>query len=272
MKELMVRGIICLKDECNIEYRVCNIDYVEYEDGTYKYLFYPFYNVIDLLKTPRYQGIPGLNLDKRQECYIRNNMTPVFISERTPGPNRVDLADLLKSCHMKSLNRLEWLIRTNLQYFGDYFYVIRNDEKNDDTIVVDSMFDLINRYDSIIKKLLEIICYGRYLKSKEITIDDTNRKSYYDLLMPIYKKQYESKMKKIKKGISKAKEKKVYKGRKPINVEYLKLCKLAKEYKAKEKTLDEVLDILKISKSTFFRKLKEINVDIDSTDKNNKKR
>ena len=72
-------------------------EYEEFEDETYEYRFYPNYEIIGLLNDDIFQGIPGLNLDLRKEVYIRNNMTPVFISERTPGPNRENLYEMLEN-------------------------------------------------------------------------------------------------------------------------------------------------------------------------------
>ena len=56
----------------------------------------PFYHVIELLPTRLFQGIPGLDMCLRKERYVRENMTPVFISERTSRENRENLWELLK--------------------------------------------------------------------------------------------------------------------------------------------------------------------------------
>ena len=50
---------------------------------------------MDLLPNNIFQGIPGLNLELRKDKYVRKNMTPVFISERTPSAHREDLWELL---------------------------------------------------------------------------------------------------------------------------------------------------------------------------------
>ena len=66
-----------------------------------------------------------MDLDLKKELYIRENITPVFISERAPGKNREDLWELLKQCDMQYLNQLEWLIRTDTRYSGDKLFVQR---------------------------------------------------------------------------------------------------------------------------------------------------
>ena len=260
MNKFNTRGIICLKDDYNFIYKISDIDYIEYENGEFQYLFYPHYNVIALLDSCLFQGIPGLDLNKRLECYERNNITPVFISERTPSENREDLWELLDKYNMKSLNRLEWLIRTDMLYSGDRLYVRRRSEIDDEPYIkLDSMFELTNRSDTLNKALLNIICYGDYLNCKEISINDKNRKDYYDLLMPIYIREYHLKRDRITYGIGRAKANNVYKGRKKISIDPLLFRRVAKDYLEKIITLDEALKILKISKSTFFRRLRDLN-------------
>lgn len=126
MKEIRTVGTICLKDNAGTEYRISKIEYVEREDGSFYYVFTPDYSVIDLLPANLFQGIPGLDLSLRKKIYIRENIVPVFISERTPGPNRDDLDALLKETDMEYLNRLEWLIRTQMHYGGDPLYVTKS--------------------------------------------------------------------------------------------------------------------------------------------------
>lgn len=259
MNKLVTQGIICLKDDYNFVYKIANIDYVEYENGEYSYYFCPFYNVIDLLNPYLFQGIPGLDLSRRLKCYERHNMTPVFISERTPSENREDLWEHLDKYNMKSLNRLEWLIKTDTHYYGDRLYVReRRNIDNDPVINIDSMFNLVKRFDSINGALLDIICYGDYLNCKEIVINDSNRKDYYNLLMPIYIKEYTSRRNQIMHGIKEAKENEIYKGRKKIMLDPLLFRKVGQEYLNGNITLEEALSKLKISRATFFRRLEDL--------------
>ena len=142
MRELVTAGDICLKDEYNLVYRVAGITYTEREDESFVYEIRPDYSVISLLQATDFQGIPGLDLNLRKESYIRENIVPVFISERSPSKNREDLWDLLQECDMQYLNQLEWLIRTNTQYSGDKLFVRRPEDK---TIAVDSSRELGDR-------------------------------------------------------------------------------------------------------------------------------
>lgn len=259
MNKLVTQGVICLKDDYNFVYKIADIDYVEYDNGEYSYYFYPFYNVIDLLNPYLFQGIPGLDLSKRLKCYERHNMTPVFISERTPSENREDLWEHLDKYYMKSLNRLEWLIKTDTKYSGDRLFVQeRRNIDNNPVINIDSMFNLVKRFDSINGALLDIICYGDYLNCKEIVINDNNRKDYYNLLMPIYIKEYTLRRNQIMRGINEAKENDTYKGRKRIMLDPLLFRKVGQEYLNGNITLEEALNKLKISRATFFRRLEDL--------------
>ncbi len=257
MEKLTTTGIICFRDSCNILYKISKIEYEEYENGEYEYIFTPFYNVIDFLPSSLFQGIPGLDLSLRKEHYHRKNMVPVFISERTPGENREDLRKLLEDVGMESLDRLEWLIRTKTQYSGDNLFVIPFE--TNETVVYEkhSMYDLVKRADNINKALLSVICAGDYLHADDITIDDSTRASYYRLLLPIYTREYEARKRAQRKGIEKAKEDNVYKGRKKIKMDSLLLINTMEDYVNKKITLEEALTKLKISRATFFRRLKD---------------
>lgn len=121
MKSVTTTGLICLDDSFGLTYRIAKITYTEREDDSFEYEIEPCYSVIDLLNTDQFQGIPGLDLSLRKRVYRRTNITPTFIDERTPGPQRKNLQELLEAEGMQYLNRLEWLILTDLRYSGDNF-------------------------------------------------------------------------------------------------------------------------------------------------------
>ena len=126
MKSSTTSGTIVHTDRHGVAYRICALEYTVYEDETFRYVFTPDYDMIDLLPRNEFQGIPGLDLDLHLKQYVRENVEPVFITERTPGPNREDLYDLLESVGMTYLNRLEWAIRTDMRYRHDRLTVVRN--------------------------------------------------------------------------------------------------------------------------------------------------
>lgn len=259
MRKLTTSGFICLEDDYKLVYKIAKIEYEEWEDGAFRYVFHPFYNVIDMLPDFLFQGIPGLDLSLKKAVYERKNIVPTFISERTPSENREDIWELMEESGMQVLNRLEWLIRTNKRYSGDKFFVMPYDGKDSITYRSRSMYDLVKRSDNINKKLLQIICFGDFLYADDITIDDISRPHYYRVLMPIYIREFKRKKMQRAIGIARAKEQNAYKGRAQIKIDPLLFNKVANDYLCGKISADQAAAILKISKSTFFRRLRDKN-------------
>lgn len=259
MRSILTSGLICLDDDYRFTYRIANIEYEEWENGRFEYRFYPFYPVIDMMPPSLFQGIPGLDLSLRRSCYLRQNIVPVFISERTPGENREDLYELLDEVGMNTLNRLEWLIRTDKVYVGDRLYVTR--PKKITEIETPSMYDLVNRSDLLIGKLLRIICFGDCLYTEETNITDANRADYYRLLMPIYIDSFIRRKRTRIEGIREARKRGAYKGRAVIALDPLKFKEISEAYLNRELTAAAAADKLGISTSTFFRRLRAKRTD-----------
>lgn len=258
MREAVTVGIICVKDSLEFEYKLAKIEYIEREDETFAYIFTPYYSVMELLPDSLFQGIPGLNLELRKEKYVRENMTPVFISERTPGENREDLWELLEECGMDYLNRLEWLIRTDYIYSGDPMYVRRfesSDEKK--CLEMESIDSLGNRVVHVNRVLLEHICSGNDLETQELTINDTTRKQYYALLMSLYKKEKSYIKARKAEGIRKSASKGRYTGRKRKNVDEVRMYEIFDAYQKGLIEVEEAVKELDLSRSTFYRRYKE---------------
>ena len=257
MRKLTTMGFICLEDDYKFIYKIAKIEYEEWEDGEFNYIFRPFYNVIDMLPDHLFQGIPGLDLSLKRAVYERKNIVPTFIAERTPSEHREDLWALMEESGMQALNRLEWLIKTTKRYSGDRFFVMPFDGKDAVSYKKRSMYDLVRRSDSLNKKLLEIICFGDYLYADDIIIDDKSRLYYYRLLMPMYIREFERKKRLRMRGIEKAKEQNVYKGRGQIKIDPLLFDRVANDYLRGKISADQASLILKISRATFFRRLRE---------------
>ena len=254
MKEVVTNGIICLDDELGFTYYIGKIEYTEREDESFFYKISPNYSVIDLLSEQDFQGIPGLDLDLRKESYIRENIVPVFISERTPGENREDLWVLLESHNMQYLNRLEWLVRTELRYSGDGLYVDRPEIKN---VEVSSIDELGNRSSIICRKVLETICSGGEVRTNDFVINDSNRKSYYELFMSLYKTERKYLDERRREGIKKSSKQGNYKGRTRIRIDRMELQEFFYLYETDKITAKEASERLRISVSTFFRRYRE---------------
>lgn len=239
-------------------HRIALITYLEREDETYAYRFHPDYSVIDLLPPSLFQGIPGLDLSKRKSEYVRENMTPVFISERTPGEGREALWSLLESHGMTYLNRLEWLIRTETRYGGDPIFVDRYDP--DDwkrTVSFEKMEGEEVRSAPLMKSLLQAICLGNIVHASQFQVEDANRKAYHTLLMALYRKEKKFIREQQTAGVRKSAEKGKYKGRKRIPLDATKLHEVFSALAQGRLTEADAIQKPKVSRSTFFRRRKE---------------
>lgn len=67
MNSITTSELICIKDNLNIEYVLCKLDYISNDDDTFKYIFTPYYDVIDLLNSDIFQGLPGLELNFKKK-------------------------------------------------------------------------------------------------------------------------------------------------------------------------------------------------------------
>ena len=258
MNQITTTAMICLDDDLGFTYEVSKIEYVLSEDEIFSYTFTPNYSVIDLLSSNLFQGIPGLDLDLRKPRYIRENVTPVFISERTPGENREDLWKLLNDCNMDYLNRLEWLIRTNTRYSGDRLYVKRW-EANKQSVNYTKMEQAEPRSAAVILHLLQEICAGNDISAANFFIDNSNRKAYYCLLLSLYQKEKSFIDKQRANGIKKSAAEGNYRGRRPVRIDDTKLNEVAARFIGGEISAQEAAALLGVSRSTFFRKIKKIN-------------
>lgn len=254
MREIVTRGDICLNDDYKITYKVAEIIYTEREDESFLYEIRPNYSVINLLDTKDFQGIPGLDLELKKNSYVRENVIPVFISERAPARNRENLWELLKECDMQYLNQLEWLIRTNTRYSGDKLFVQRPEDK---TLELESINLLGNRSAIICRKVLEVICYGDEVISPTLTVNDKNRKQYYDLLMALYSTERKFLDSRRSKGIKQSAKEGNYRGRAKIRIDKLVAQEIFLDYQNKKISSAEAAKILEISKSTFLRRYRD---------------
>lgn len=124
-------GIIYAVDRSGNKYAVGRVDLERFDDQNFQYVFTPDWDVIDSLPTSIFQGIHGLDMSLRLERYYRVNMTPYFISERTPSEKREDLWELLEEVGLDYYDRFEWLLRTNMRCGTDNLIVERAEAVQD---------------------------------------------------------------------------------------------------------------------------------------------
>ncbi len=250
MNYKITEGLILTDDRFGITYRLGTIEYKEYEDNSYVYTIMPYYPVIDFIPPAVFQGIPGIDLDLRKDSYERKNMVPVFISERTPSPQRENLTEMLEEVNMNYLNRLEWLIRSNLKYSGDNYYVVRNEKKYEITnknLSFDSRMNISAKCKAILKE----ICMGNNVQTDSFVIDNSNRKSIYQVLYYLYSQNrlnINGKISNSAKGVS---------GRKKIGVSYGDIADIIMKLNAGIGTVKSFAVTYGISESTLFRRIRE---------------
>ena len=274
-------GIIKAVTEEGEKIQVGRITYESFDNEEFQYIITPFWEIIDTLPASIFQGIPGIDMELRLEHYYRVNYVPVFMTERTPGPNREDLWELLDSVNLPYYDRLEWLIRTDLRAACDNLIVerarddvrveeiesreelqrfIENGQYGDE-VIVENLRTLGRNSAECTKTLNRLTHYGIGLCSKneglKLTIEDY--KNFLPVFSAMYKMDREKRKKDQQEGIAKAKENGVYQGRKRISVDEHFFKSIVSKVKNKEISIDEALNITGLSQSTFYRRMRELN-------------
>ena len=229
-------------------------------------VFWEMY-IVDALPSSIFQGIPGLNLEKRKKVYYRVNRVPVFISERSVSKNRENLYEKLEKVCMDYYNQLEWLIRTDSEYSGDNLIVERyrvpvNIKKIDfDNLaygdVIENDFFSKGIYDRT-KQLLKVVGSGVDISTRSMVIDESCRIGAIKILLNQYETACKERYEKQRAGIEKAKERNVYKGRKKIVIEDFVIDEVINKMKLNLIDEKEAMKLMNVSsKSTFYRRIKE---------------
>ena len=270
-------GIIKAVMKSGEKISVAQIDYQEFDEENFQYVFSPYWEIIDGLPASVFQGIPGIDMELRLEKYYRVNYIPTFIAERTPSENREDLWEILGTVGLDYYDRFEWLLRTKMRSANDNLIVEKRREtpvveqftsgilytlQYGDQVVVDSMEAIADTTagfaDGVFTALtngIDIVdCSGRMLmnsmtRAAMVQIAITQR---------IIARREHAENRKI--GIEKAKKDGKYTGRKPIEVDEKVLRQVNQELKAGLISVEEAMKRVKIkSKSTFYRKIRALD-------------
>lgn len=248
MNRIKSDGLICIKNKINIEFAVCKIEYILWEDETFKYIFTPYYDVISLLESNIFQGIPGLEIDLKKKEYIRENVIPTFIAERVPSEKREDYYELIQKVGMNYMNPVDYLIKTQGKYSGDNLYVKEFIERKN--VVIHDVVKKSNTL-GVIKIMLDNLAYGNKIVLNDRTIE--NSIDIFQTLTYIYQKGYDEIKEKQRLGRDEAKKMGNYRGRKAIEIDKLLFLEQVEQLDSKIITIDKVLKNLKISRATFYR-------------------
>ncbi len=133
---------------------------------------------------------------------------------------------------------------------GDNYYVVANDERFK---IVDKKlsFDSTMKMAAKSKMILKEICMGNNVQTDHFFIDNTNRKSIYQVLYSLYsqdRQNINSKIASSAKGVS---------GRKKIPISYGDIADIVLKLNAGMGTVKSFANAYGISESTLFRRIRE---------------
>lgn len=259
MRSVTTEGVICLDDH-GLTYDLCRIAFAEREDETFRYVFCPIYEVIDLLEPPVFQGIPGIDLDLRRDSYVRDNMTPVFIEERSPAPNRENLWQLLEEQGMDRLNRLEWLMRSGSRYSGDNLFVRPLNTEDSARHVAKLKTEQLSDMSPgrALNEALEPFLHGFPCIVDGRPLDSTARKTVHALLRAIYRSEYKRQRESRIEAAAQARAIGRAPGRRRKPLSTLQLAEFVSDVRDGRISADKAAQKLGISRATFYRRMKEL--------------
>lgn len=268
-------GIIYAVDRSGDKYAVSRVDFERFDEQNFQYVFSPEWSVIDTLPASIFQGIPGLDMSLRLERYYRVNMTPYFISERTPSEGREDLWELLDEVGLDYYDRFEWLLRSNMRCGTDNLIVERAEEPRriifesidllpanlqpNDCVSIKGLHSIATTSHQLRQYLLQILRSGAQLwdESEDRIISESESSMLMKLLMLQESLDNKRNKERHSEGVARAKSAGKYTGRKKLSVDPNLFDWIAADFDKKRISEDEALRRLGISRSTFYRRLKE---------------
>lgn len=270
-------GIIYAVDGVGSKYAVSRVDFERYDDQNFQYIFSPEWRVIDTLPASIFQGIPGLDLSLRLERYYRVNMTPYFISDRTPGESREDLWELLEEVGLDYYDRFEWLLRTNMRCGTDNLIVERAEQARhihfesikslpdnlqpSDRVAIKGFQSIATTNHQLRRSLLQILRSGAQIwdETEDRNLSEEECSLLLNLLMLQESMETKQNKQRHRDGVARAKRDGKYVGRKKIAVDPNLFRQVAEDFRGHKITEEEAMRRSEIaSRSTFYRRLKEI--------------
>ncbi len=268
-------GIIKVYDRYNRNYSVGEVILERFDDQNFQYIIKPYWQFIDQIPQGLFQGIPGIDMDLRREAYYRVNMTPTFISMRTPSESRENVRELMRLVGLDYYDRFEWLLRSEMRCGDDNLLVVRKPTDNlriqsleqarnrnlhpSDVVEIDGFSDIPSSNSKLIEDLFCLLQSGVqiYIRSEHRYIDDNERMTMLYLLRNMLECIDRNNRTRREEGIEEAKRNGRYTGRKPIEVDEQLLKQIAIAFLNNRISEQEAMNKLGInSRSTFYRKIK----------------
>lgn len=272
-------GIIKVYDRYNRNYSVGEVIFEKFDDQNFQYIIKPYWKFIDQIPQGLFNGIPGINMDLRKEAYYRVNMTPTFISMRTPSESRENVKELMKSVGLDYYDRFEWLLRSEMKCGDDNLLVVRKPADNlrinslkqvnnrylhpGDVVEIEYLSDIESSNAKLIEDLFSLLHSGVqiYIRSENRYIDDNERRTMLYLLRNMLECIDRNNRNRRIEGIELAKQNGKYVGRKPIKVDEELLKQIAIAFLNNHISEQEAMvELGIISRSTFYRKIKPFRV------------
>lgn len=274
-------GVIKAVDKNKNRYNVGEVSFERYDDQNFQYVFSPYWKLIEFLPKEVFDGLPGINMDVRKEHYYRVNMTPSFISKRTPSRTRENVKELLAEVGLDYYDRFEWLLRTDRHCGDDNFVVERKRDEEcifkaidadtinmvqpGDKIILNRLCDIAPNRKMLSESLFRLLQSGATISVKEDNITFSAELSPNPLYilerMTEYSKAFDAIRR--KEGIEQAKNEEKYKGRKRIEVDALVFEDIVDKFEKGIIIETQALDKLSVSRSTFYRRMREYKTRIE---------
>ena len=268
-------GIIKVYDRYNRNYSVGEVIFERFDDQNFQYIIKPYWQFIDQIPYGLFQGIPGIDMDLRREAYYRVNMTPTFISMRTPSESRENVRELMRLVGLDYYDRFEWLLRSEMRCGDDNLLVVRKPADNlriqsleqaknrhlhpSDVVEINNLSDIQSSNAKLIEDLFSLLQSGVqiYIRSENRYIDDNERRTMLYLLRNMLECIDRNNRNRREEGIEEAKRNGRYTGRKPIEVDEQLLKQVAIAFINNRLSEQEAMGRLGInSRSTFYRKIR----------------
>ncbi len=268
-------GIIKATDANKNRYNIAELAFERYDEQNFQYVFTPYWKLIEFLPKEIFSDIPGIDMSIKKEHYYRVNMTPSFISKRTPGRGREDIKRLLEEVELDYYDRFEWLLRTDRICGDDNFVVERkretaktfvqpdiatiNEMQPGDKVVLHELCDIAPNRNGLSEAVFRLLQSGVtiHIEVDDITFSVESEKNTLYVLerMMAYNKQFRAMSQ--QKGITKAKEEGKYKGRKRIAVDMLLFADVVEKFEKGLLVEQQALESMGMSRSTFYRRMRE---------------
>ena len=270
-------GLIKVLDRFNRRFSVGEIILERFDEQNFQYIIRPYWQAIDSLPRGLFHGIPGINMDRRSSSYYRVNMTPTFITMRTPSENRENVRELMEAAGLDYYDRFEWLLRTEMRCGDDNLIVVRKPSNNariyglrqsrqrylhpEDIVEINSLSDFQSNNSRLVEDMYQFLQSGVqiFIREENRFINEAERKTMLYLLRNMLLIMDRNNKQTREEGIRAAKAGGRYTGRKPIEINENLLKQVAYEFENNYITEQEAMRRLGInSRSTFYRKLRTV--------------